>query len=243
MNHAIHLLLLILLLHRLSIASAAANPPVVSPSMNCSDKLVAFSTCLPYVAVAPNNLSDSPPPQCCNEVSAAFSDGSAICLCYIVLRPAILGFPLNSTKVLSLTSVCPFKDLTAQANCSLRKLCSKTAALPPLRSITGPKNPTLPNFGSAASPPLHSITGPRNSTLPNFGAQNSPPPPPPLTGSAQESSDNSSTEKSPADESPSLPSLSTIPIPPTSVSSAVTQMMHRLSWTWLCFPVYIFTVS
>ncbi|KAL6522661.1 hypothetical protein OROHE_016508 [Orobanche hederae] len=218
MNHALHLLLLLLLLilHRLTLTSADANPPLMSHSIACSDKLVTFSACLPFVAVSPNNLTNSPPPQCCDILSAAFGDDSAICLCYLVLRPGILGFPLNSTNLLSLTSVCPLKDQTSRANFSLKALCSRPAALPPLQGITGPRKPTLPNFG-------------------NFGAENSHPPPP-LMGSAQESSGSSSTEE-PADESSSQPTLPTIP---TTISSG-TRRMYILSWTWLSSPVYIFS--
>ncbi|EYU41462.1 hypothetical protein MIMGU_mgv1a018007mg [Erythranthe guttata] len=131
MNRAIHLLLLLLLLlHRLILTPAAADgdsdadAPVTIPSIACSDELVAFSTCLPYVAVPPNNRTDSPPPQCCDQVSSAFRDGSAICLCYFVLRPKILGFPLDSTKILSLTSVCALDDRNSEANFSMETLCS-----------------------------------------------------------------------------------------------------------------------
>ncbi|KAI3469597.1 hypothetical protein Pfo_026260 [Paulownia fortunei] len=149
MNHTLHILLLLLLLHRLTLTltSNAADPPLMFPSAACSDKLVTFSTCLPYVAVSPNNLTDCPPPQCCDEVSGAFRDGSAICLCYFVLRPKILGFPLNSTKLLSLTSVCPQKDQNPKANFSLETLCSGSAVLPPLHSITGPRNSMPRNSG------------------------------------------------------------------------------------------------
>ncbi|KAL7144760.1 hypothetical protein ABFS83_07G033800 [Erythranthe nasuta] len=151
MNHAIHLLLLLLLLlHRLILTPAAANADsdadasVAIPSVACSDELVAFSTCLPYVAVPPNNRTDSPPPQCCDQVSSAFRDGSAICLCYFVLRPKILGFPLDSTKILSLTSVCALDDRNSEANFSMETLCSGSAVLPPLRSAPGVDSPPPP---------------------------------------------------------------------------------------------------
>ncbi|PIN22561.1 hypothetical protein CDL12_04714 [Handroanthus impetiginosus] len=209
MNHALHILLL--LLHSLTLtasasASSAADPP---RSAACSDELVTFSTCLPYVAVSPNNLTDSPPPQCCDDVSAAFGNDSAICLCYFVVRPEILGFPLNSTKLFSLTSVCPVKDQNSMANFSLETLCS----------------------GSAALPPLHSIRGPRNSEPRNFEAIS---PPPPLMGSAQGTSDSSPTEE-PADDFPSQPSSSNTP---TTISSA-TERIYSLSQSLLSFSVYI----
>ncbi|KAL9161629.1 hypothetical protein ABFS82_07G034100 [Erythranthe guttata] len=151
MNRAIHLLLLLLLLlHRLILTPAAADgdsdadAPVTIPSIACSDELVAFSTCLPYVAVPPNNRTDSPPPQCCDQVSSAFRDGSAICLCYFVLRPKILGFPLDSTKILSLTSVCALDDRNSEANFSMETLCSGSAVLPPLRTVPGVDSPPPP---------------------------------------------------------------------------------------------------
>ncbi|KAK6130221.1 hypothetical protein DH2020_036031 [Rehmannia glutinosa] len=166
------------------------------PSAACSDKLVTFSTCLPYVAVSPNNLTDSPPPQCCDDVSAAFGDGSAICLCYFVLRPKILGFPLNSTRLLSLTSVCPVKDQTSEANFSLETLCSGSVVLPPLQSITGPRNLMPPPiFGKALQSSLEFLI-----FIQGYNCVDSPPPP--LMGSAEESSGGSSTEE-PADGLPS----------------------------------------
>ncbi|KAL0348874.1 UNVERIFIED_CONTAM: hypothetical protein Sangu_1115200 [Sesamum angustifolium] len=192
-----------------------------TPTTASADELVTFSSCLPYVAVFPNNLTDSPSPLCCDDVAAVLGNGSSVCLCYFVLRPKILGFPLNSTKLLSLTAVCPLKDKSSKADFSLETLCSGSAALPPLQSITGADSP-----------------------------------PPPLRGSAQESSGNSSTEEpaggnpstdesaggsspteEPADELPPRPSSSTMP---TTISSA-TQRTFTFTWTLLKSPVYIFT--
>ncbi|KAL0414507.1 UNVERIFIED_CONTAM: hypothetical protein Sradi_1652400 [Sesamum radiatum] len=145
MNHI--LLLLVLLLYCLSVTSTAADSPPTTASTGCSDELVTFSTCLPYVAVFPNNLTDSPSPLCCDDVAAVFGNGSSVCLCYFLLRPKILGFPLNSTKLLSLTSVCQLKDKSSKADLSIGTLCSGSAALPPLQSITGPSNAKSRNNG------------------------------------------------------------------------------------------------
>ncbi|KAK4425650.1 hypothetical protein Salat_1759000 [Sesamum alatum] len=223
MNRRLYVLLL--LLHGLSVASTAEDLPLSNPSAACSDELVTFSTCLPYVAVFPNNLTDSPSPLCCDDVAAVFGNGSYICLCYVLLRPKILGFPLNSTKLLSLTSVCPLKDRSSKANFSLETLCSGSAALPPLQSITGAHSPPPPLRGSAQESSGNSSTEePADS------------PPPPLRGSAQESSGNSSTEET-ADESPPRPTSSTIP----RTISAATQRTFTFIWTLLRFPVYILT--
>ncbi|KZV29875.1 hypothetical protein F511_15839 [Dorcoceras hygrometricum] len=142
----VHAALLLLL----QFVAAAAPPPPPHPSA-CSDELVTFTTCLPYVSVSPNNLTESPPPQCCDDISTAFSTGSAVCLCYFLLRPGILGFPLNSTKLMSLTSVCPLKERGSKVNFSLEALCSETAALPPLQAITG-ANVSPPSPSPMGSP-------------------------------------------------------------------------------------------
>ncbi|XP_075516037.1 non-specific lipid transfer protein GPI-anchored 25 isoform X2 [Primulina tabacum] len=131
--------------------AAAATP---HPSA-CSDELVTFTTCLPYVSDSPNNLTESPPPQCCDDISTAFSTGSAVCLCYFLLRPGMLGFPLNSSKLMSLTSVCPAKHHDSEASFSLGTLCSESAALPPLQAITGANvsPPSPPLMGSPQQSP------------------------------------------------------------------------------------------
>ncbi|PHT38926.1 hypothetical protein CQW23_22499 [Capsicum baccatum] len=119
----------------LAAGTIPAPPPEVLPStppessateIGCADELVAFSPCLPYISEPPNNISDSPPVQCCDNFAAAFGDDTAICLCYLVHNPEILGFPINSVKLLSLTSVCPVteKQGQGQANFSLESLCS-----------------------------------------------------------------------------------------------------------------------
>ncbi|CAN6726180.1 unnamed protein product [Malus baccata var. baccata] len=74
----------ILLALTLAILGAeAAEPPPPLPS--CADQLVRFSPCLPYVSSPPNNLSDSPPPKCCDAFSLSMESGGALCLCYLVL--------------------------------------------------------------------------------------------------------------------------------------------------------------
>lgn len=72
-----------------TVSSPVADPQITLPS-------AAFSTCLPYVAVSPNNLTASPPPQCWEDITAP-RNGSAIRLRCFVLRSEILGFPLDST--------------------------------------------------------------------------------------------------------------------------------------------------
>ncbi|KAK2980621.1 hypothetical protein RJ640_011429 [Escallonia rubra] len=113
------------------IATNTAPPPLTQTPDGCSDELVAFSPCVPYVSAPPNDLSDSPSPQCC----AAFASGAASCLCYLLRQPMLYGFPVNRTRLVSLSSRCPSKD-----GGSLEALCAGSPTLPPLRSTTGPDN-------------------------------------------------------------------------------------------------------
>lgn len=106
--------------------NGAASPPPPKPDAapgNCSDELVEFSKCLPYISSAPNNTTGSPSRQCCQDVASAYISGSAVCFCYLVHKPGLLGFPLNTTRILSLSSLCPIRDHGTKANFSLKSLC------------------------------------------------------------------------------------------------------------------------
>ncbi|KAL2463837.1 non-specific lipid transfer protein-like 1 [Forsythia ovata] len=143
--------------------SAAATPPLPSPPATCSDELVTFSLCLPYIASFPNNITGIPPLQCCDHVSIAFASGSALCLCYFVHRPGILGFPINSTKLMSLTSVCPENRHGSKANFSLESLCSGAGS--PQPSMMG--SPQESSDASIAPEPSNELPiQPSNSTTP-----------------------------------------------------------------------------
>ncbi|XP_057773725.1 non-specific lipid transfer protein GPI-anchored 25 [Salvia miltiorrhiza] len=171
MDHALYILplLLTLLFHRAALTSAAdaGQSPMMLPSPACTDELVVFSSCLPFIGASPNNRTDFPPQECCDDVSKAFTNGSAICFCYLILEPDILGFPLNSSKLLSLTSFCPRNDQNSTASFSLQTLCSGSAALPPLHSISGSNKPKPQNTGkmlqsdfAESPPPQESSDGP-----------------------------------------------------------------------------------
>ncbi|CAN4092928.1 unnamed protein product [Withania somnifera] len=157
-------------------AGTLPAPPKLSPStpplsssttIGCADELVAFSPCLQYICESPNNISGSPPVQCCDNFAAAFDDNTAICLCYFVHNPQLFGFPINYTKLMSLTSVCPVKEKVRQENFSLEFLCSGSTELPPFRSITdhrdsrpSPRHP-LPPSPSPRPPGDHDNLSPQ----------------------------------------------------------------------------------
>ncbi|KAG9130845.1 hypothetical protein Leryth_016989 [Lithospermum erythrorhizon] len=131
-QHNILMLLLVLVLVILTVSS-------------CSDELVRFSVCLPFVSASPNNLTDTPPLQCCAE----FSSAQSLCLCYLLRPPPILAFPINSSRFFQLPSLCPNASIP---HFSLESLCSGSPVLPPLHSITGELNDNVASEPAADSP-------------------------------------------------------------------------------------------
>ncbi|XP_054820582.1 non-specific lipid transfer protein GPI-anchored 2-like isoform X2 [Prosopis cineraria] len=98
--------------------------PVTSPAPTCTDELVLFSPCLSYVASPPNDLADAASANCCNAFYAAAESGVAVCFCYLLREPPILGFPLNSSRLLSLSSDCPLANGESAGALSMNSLCS-----------------------------------------------------------------------------------------------------------------------
>ncbi|KAJ0034182.1 hypothetical protein Pint_24784 [Pistacia integerrima] len=140
----------------------------------CSPVLVAFSPCLQYVSAPPNNMAETVPSQCCDAVNSAFNSGHGDCLCEPLRQPLIFGFPLNETRLRSLSSVC-------HTSCSLESICSSGSSqtdLPPLHGgMTGPEIPNPPDSGSKQQFPFPSDSGepqfpipkpPDSSNLPHF---------------------------------------------------------------------------
>ncbi|KAL3507871.1 hypothetical protein ACH5RR_033253 [Cinchona calisaya] len=113
-------------------------PPIAAAPANCSDDLVSFSKCLPYTAYPPNNTSDSPSRQCCNVVDSAIATGDAVCFCYLIQKPDIFGFPLNTTRILSLISLCRMRHHGTTANFSLTSLCSSPVKPSPVNNLPPP---------------------------------------------------------------------------------------------------------
>ena len=97
----------------LLIVAAPPPPPPLPPASSCTDELVLFSPCLPYVLSPPNNLSNTASVSCCDAFSSVLNSNNGVCLCYLVRQPSILRFPVNNTRVLSFSSVCPIgEDIT-----------------------------------------------------------------------------------------------------------------------------------
>ncbi|KAF5736882.1 non-specific lipid-transfer protein-like protein [Tripterygium wilfordii] len=125
-------------------AQSSAPPP--PGQEGCSNELISFSPCLPYVSAPPNNFTSTAPSKCCDAFASATDAGAENCLCYLLKQPMVLGFPLNESRVLSLPLVCSLRNASLATTESLDSLCS-SAALPPLGNRTD-TNFSPPNPGS-----------------------------------------------------------------------------------------------
>ncbi|KAK4800327.1 hypothetical protein SAY86_020814 [Trapa natans] len=148
-----------------STSTAAVMPP--SPPTSCSTSIVLFSPCLPYVSSPPNDLDSSVTSWCCGAYSSVLGSGSGICLCYLFREPGMLGFPLNNTRLLSLSSDCSLLNASFVNRGTLDSLCSASPPLPLLRNNNGSAamqpepgdSPASISPPKASPPPLDSVAG------------------------------------------------------------------------------------
>nr|VDC70762.1 unnamed protein product [Brassica rapa] len=145
--------LIVILAITFSSSSAVTETQAPSPpALTCTEELVMFSPCLPYVSAPPNNISDAPDPLCCSAFSTSVHSGAGNCLCYLLRQPMILGFPLDRSRLLSLSQIC--SDLSSDE--SFESICSPSESpeLPPLQSIqfTAPFVYGISDRASASSP-------------------------------------------------------------------------------------------
>ncbi|KAJ0255222.1 Non-specific lipid transfer protein GPI-anchored 25 [Hirschfeldia incana] len=139
-------------------SSSAANEtqaPSPPPALTCTEELVMFSPCLPYVAAPPNNMSDTPDHICCSVFSTSVHSAAGNCLCYLLRQPMILGFPLDRSRLLSLSQICTDRS----SDESFESLCSPSESpeLPPLQSIPFTA-PFVYGDRASASPPLFAFS-------------------------------------------------------------------------------------
>ncbi|CAL9225389.1 unnamed protein product [Arabidopsis halleri] len=133
-----------------SAVSATQAPSSSPPIPTCTEELVMFSPCLPYVSAPPNNMSETPDPMCCSVFTSSVHFSTGNCLCYLLRQPMILGFPLDRSRLISLSQICTDQnsDESFESLCSL----SESPELPPLQSIQF-TNPFVSGNHDSASPP------------------------------------------------------------------------------------------
>ncbi|KAJ9154285.1 hypothetical protein P3X46_027638 [Hevea brasiliensis] len=169
------------------LVATASLPPPLPPG--CTDELVAFSPCLGYVSVKPNNRTDTATSQCCDAFSKAFNSSDGNCFCYLMRQPLFFGFPLNKSRVVSLPFICSSGNgsLAMKDRGSLESICSGSPALPPLQSTTSSVVPKPHDSGpdtvapsSTSSPTENAETSPTPSSLTSEPFVESPAEPQPL---------------------------------------------------------------
>ncbi|KAF8115423.1 hypothetical protein N665_0027s0038 [Sinapis alba] len=145
-NPIVLILILAITFSSSSAVTEAQAPSSSPPVLTCTEELVIFSPCLSYVSAPPNNLSDMLDPLCCSVFSTSVHSGTGNCLCYLLRQPMILGFPLDRSRLLSLSQICSnqISDESFESLCSCRILgfvimCDAESPelppLPPLQSI------------------------------------------------------------------------------------------------------------
>ncbi|GFY85048.1 hypothetical protein Acr_03g0018220 [Actinidia rufa] len=160
-NSPIHLFTATIALLLTSAVAVAPTSPAPAAAVSCTEEVVAFSPCLPFISSEPNNVSSWPSSQCCHVISLAFESGVVDCLCYLSRRPLLIGFPLNSTRLFSLSSLCPLMDAGSKANGSLESLCSGSDNSPPPMPNSPPDS-----ADTSTATPSSSTTSPRSTHIP-----------------------------------------------------------------------------
>ncbi|KAK1425295.1 hypothetical protein QVD17_20646 [Tagetes erecta] len=154
-----------------STTTGEQTPSPSSPANHCADSVISFSPCPPYISAPPNNLSNEPSSQCCDNFNGAFDSDDADCLCYLVRQNSLLGFSLNVTKMMLLSDLCLDKN-SIQANgmdTSLDLICSDSPTPPPLNAM--PKKPPTGYKLTSYNPLNAASTRRRNTTKPSYSEQ------------------------------------------------------------------------
>ncbi|CAL9104648.1 unnamed protein product [Musa textilis] len=168
MNRAVALALA---LAAIALIIAARSPPA---PIGCVGELVAASACLPHVAALSEEAQAPPAPSaaCCKAVLAALlgAGGGPACLCHLIRRPGLFGFPVNASRIAALFSSCSafgppicvilfYVSRFCRVSRSSDVFCflvlgtvEEARALPTLHSNTSP-NLTEPGSGDAVTPP------------------------------------------------------------------------------------------
>ncbi|XP_010449987.1 PREDICTED: non-specific lipid transfer protein GPI-anchored 2-like [Camelina sativa] len=156
-------------------APSSSSAPQI---LTCTEELVMFSPCLPYVSAPPNNISETPNPICCSVFTSSIHSSAGNCLCYLLRQPMILGFPLDRSRLISLSQICTDRssDESFESRCSP----SESPELPPLQSIQF-TNPFVPGNGGSASPQSVGLAPEISPSSDQFSPETAavtPPPPP-----------------------------------------------------------------
>ncbi|ERN01586.1 hypothetical protein AMTRI_Chr03g148710 [Amborella trichopoda] len=152
--------LLLVLIARASLTCATRAPN------NCVEAILLLDTCLASFSLV--GLTDEaqsvPSDRCCDAIKAVM-ESTPLCTCHLVVDPTILGFLINSTRVLELPALCGQPPLS----------CDGSQSLPPLRTPSDSESTNETDHLHASSPsPSESDFRPSSkpySPPPEFGPQ------------------------------------------------------------------------
>lgn len=114
-------LLLIAATALLTSSTSRPQPQPAEPS-ECALSLVALSPCLSYITGPPNIPTPAPSVVCCGAFHQTFVTTGPSCICYLVRDPLILGFPVDTGRLVSLFPSCRANE-SAPASFWLHDAC------------------------------------------------------------------------------------------------------------------------
>ncbi|KAJ4794301.1 Bifunctional inhibitor/lipid-transfer protein/seed storage 2S albumin superfamily protein [Rhynchospora pubera] len=104
-----HLIRLSLLLLLASSSASVQHPPPMSMS-GCASSLAALYPCLWYLATPPEYSPPTPSLACCATFFQALSTAGPKCVCHVVQQPLVLGYTIDTGKLIDLFPVCGLRD-------------------------------------------------------------------------------------------------------------------------------------
>lgn len=105
MHCSVSLLLLLATTVMLTSSAPLTLRPPGEPS-ECALSLVSLSPCLSYIAGPPNHAATAPSVICCGTFYQTIITSGPACVCYLVRDPLILGFPIDTGRLVAMFPSC-----------------------------------------------------------------------------------------------------------------------------------------
>jgi Probable lipid transfer len=111
----LRLSLLLLLLAVTVLLTSSLPFPQRSPGelSECALSLVELSPCLPYIAGPPTHPTLAPSVICCGTFYQAIVNAGPSCMCYLMRDPLILGFPIDTGRLVSMVPSCRINNTSS----------------------------------------------------------------------------------------------------------------------------------
>ncbi|KAJ4769695.1 hypothetical protein LUZ62_053952 [Rhynchospora pubera] len=145
----LRLISLLLLLASSSSSSSSSPLPPRAELSHCALSLVALSPCLSYIAGPPHSPQPAPSAVCCATFFQTFLPSGPTCLCYLVQDPLLLGFPIDTARLLALFPSCAPNN-TASAVPWFYDTCPAVTGMEAMSPLPG----VVPGPASTISPSI-----------------------------------------------------------------------------------------